>query len=288
MVFGPDPSSHSRCTIGGNIGNNSCGIHPVQAMHYGPGPRTSDNTTQAVEIVTYDGERFWVGVDEEDQLDEIIAAGGRKGEICATCATCATATPTTSDPATRPWTYCRAGSRATASTSCCPRRASTSPAPRVARGADRRVGRSAAVARELAHGDSDRHLGRLASGVWPVPGHAERGEVLRLGAVARPAWGRGDVRRERPGPRRRSCGGRLALTLVRGQHVGGARRHRFRDPRETVALGATPTSLSQRAPRAPDAPEQTGRHHDDMQQVRQHGGPGRVLIEQAAGERAQC
>ncbi len=82
LVFGPDPSSHSRCTIGGNVGNNSCGIHSVQAKHYGPGPRTSDNT-HALEIVTYDGQRFWVGVDEEGQLDEIIAAGGRKGEIYA-------------------------------------------------------------------------------------------------------------------------------------------------------------------------------------------------------------
>ncbi len=82
LVFGPDPSSHSRCTIGGNIGNNSCGIHSVQSRHYGPGPRTSDNT-HALEVVTYDGERFWVGVNEEDRLDEIIAAGGRKGEIYA-------------------------------------------------------------------------------------------------------------------------------------------------------------------------------------------------------------
>jgi FAD/FMN-containing dehydrogenase/Fe-S oxidoreductase len=80
MIFGPDPSTHSRCTIGGNIGNNSCGIHSVQSQLYGPGPRTSDSV-EALEVVTYDGERFWVGVDEEDQLDEIIAAGGRKGEI---------------------------------------------------------------------------------------------------------------------------------------------------------------------------------------------------------------
>src|SRR4051794_14453102 len=82
LVFGPDPSSHSRCTIGGNIGNNSCGVHSVQSRHYGPGPRTSDNT-EALEIVTYDGERFWVGVGEEDRLDAIIAAGGRKGGIYA-------------------------------------------------------------------------------------------------------------------------------------------------------------------------------------------------------------
>jgi FAD/FMN-containing dehydrogenase/Fe-S oxidoreductase len=82
MIFGPDPSTHSRCTIGGNIGNNSCGIHSVQSQLYGPGPRTSDSV-EALEIVTYDGERFWVGVGEEERLDEIIAAGGRKGEIYA-------------------------------------------------------------------------------------------------------------------------------------------------------------------------------------------------------------
>lgn len=82
LVFGPDPSSHSRCTIGGNVGNNSCGVHSVQAQLYGPGPRTSDNV-RALEVVTYDGERFWVGVGEEDQLDDIIAAGGAKGRIYA-------------------------------------------------------------------------------------------------------------------------------------------------------------------------------------------------------------
>ena len=82
LVFGPDPSTHSRCVIGGNIGNNSCGIHSVQSQIYGPGPRTSDNT-HALEVVTFDGARFWVGVNEEGKLDEIIAAGGRKGEIYA-------------------------------------------------------------------------------------------------------------------------------------------------------------------------------------------------------------
>ncbi|MGH3622127.1 MAG: FAD-binding and (Fe-S)-binding domain-containing protein [Sciscionella sp.] len=82
LVFGPDPSTHSRCVIGGNLGNNSCGIHSVQSQLYGPGPRSSDNV-HALEVVTYDGERFWVGVGEEEQLDEIIAAGGRKGEIYA-------------------------------------------------------------------------------------------------------------------------------------------------------------------------------------------------------------
>jgi FAD/FMN-containing dehydrogenase/Fe-S oxidoreductase len=80
LVFGPDPSSHSRCTIGGNVGNNSCGVHSVQSQLYGEGPRTSDNV-MALEVCTYEGDRFWVGVGEEPHLEEIIAAGGRKGEI---------------------------------------------------------------------------------------------------------------------------------------------------------------------------------------------------------------
>jgi FAD/FMN-containing dehydrogenase/Fe-S oxidoreductase len=80
LIFGPDPSTHDRCTIGGNVGNNSCGIHSVQSQLYGPGPRMSD-CVRAMEVVTYDGERFRVGVGEEDRLDEIVAEGGRKGEI---------------------------------------------------------------------------------------------------------------------------------------------------------------------------------------------------------------
>jgi FAD/FMN-containing dehydrogenase len=82
LVFGPDPSSYSRRTIGGNIGNNSCGVHSVRAQLYDPGPRTSDNT-HALEVVSYDGERFWVGSGEEERIDETVADGGRKGEIYA-------------------------------------------------------------------------------------------------------------------------------------------------------------------------------------------------------------
>jgi FAD/FMN-containing dehydrogenase len=80
LVFGPDPSTHAYCTIGGNAGNNSCGIHSVQSQLYGPGPRTSDNV-HSMEIVLYGGEHFRVGVEEEKDLDRIIRQGGRKGEI---------------------------------------------------------------------------------------------------------------------------------------------------------------------------------------------------------------
>lgn len=80
LVFGPGPSSHAYCCIGGNIGNNSCGIHSVQSQLYGPGPRTSDNV-HAMDIVTYAGDRFRVGVNEEPHLERIVRQGGPKGEI---------------------------------------------------------------------------------------------------------------------------------------------------------------------------------------------------------------
>jgi FAD/FMN-containing dehydrogenase len=44
LAFGPDPSTHSHCTIGGMIGNNSCGLHSVMAAFAGTGARTSDNS----------------------------------------------------------------------------------------------------------------------------------------------------------------------------------------------------------------------------------------------------
>ncbi|WP_181786484.1 FAD-binding oxidoreductase, partial [Streptomyces phytophilus] len=48
LTFGPDPSTHSRCTIGGMVGNNSCGSHSVA---WGT---TADNV-RALDVVTYRG-----------------------------------------------------------------------------------------------------------------------------------------------------------------------------------------------------------------------------------------
>ena len=45
LRFGPDPSTHNRCTIGGMIGNNACGS---RALGYG---RTSDNVV-GLDVVT--------------------------------------------------------------------------------------------------------------------------------------------------------------------------------------------------------------------------------------------
>lgn len=76
LTFGPDPATHSRCTLGGMIGNNSCGPHSVMAG------KTVENV-ESLEILTYDGARFWVGPTSDDELASIIAEGGRRGEIYA-------------------------------------------------------------------------------------------------------------------------------------------------------------------------------------------------------------
>src|SRR5579862_5100602 len=53
LTFAPDPATHDRCTIGGMIGNNSCGVHSVMAG------KTDDNI-EALEVLTYDGHRLRV------------------------------------------------------------------------------------------------------------------------------------------------------------------------------------------------------------------------------------
>jgi len=74
LTFGPDPATHDRCTLGGMIGNNSCGVHSVMAG------KTDDNV-EALEILTYDGERMRAGATAEVELERICAEGGRRGEI---------------------------------------------------------------------------------------------------------------------------------------------------------------------------------------------------------------
>lgn len=74
LTFGPDPATHGWCTIGGMIGNNSCGVHSLTTG------RTSDNVEE-LEILTYDGLRLRVGATPEAEIDRIVRAGGRRGEI---------------------------------------------------------------------------------------------------------------------------------------------------------------------------------------------------------------
>ncbi len=74
LSFGPDPATHDHCTLGGMIGNNSCGVHSVLAG------RTADNVRE-LEVLTYDGLRMRVGATSDEELAAIAAAGGRRGEI---------------------------------------------------------------------------------------------------------------------------------------------------------------------------------------------------------------
>jgi FAD/FMN-containing dehydrogenase/Fe-S oxidoreductase len=74
LTFGPDPASHDRCTLGGMIGNNSCGVHSVMAG------KTDDNIEE-LEILTYDGLRIRVGQTSDGEIEKIISEGGRRGEI---------------------------------------------------------------------------------------------------------------------------------------------------------------------------------------------------------------
>ncbi len=76
LTFGPDPATHNRNTFGGMIGNNSCGMHAQMAG------KTEENVEE-LEILTYDGLRMRVGRTSDAELERIIAAGGRKGEIYA-------------------------------------------------------------------------------------------------------------------------------------------------------------------------------------------------------------
>jgi FAD/FMN-containing dehydrogenase/Fe-S oxidoreductase len=70
LMFGPRPSTHRSCTLGGMIGNNSCG---ATAQAYG---KTVDNVRR-LEVLTVDGARFWAGRTD----GAIEAAAGRVEEI---------------------------------------------------------------------------------------------------------------------------------------------------------------------------------------------------------------
>ncbi|HEY6307920.1 MAG TPA: FAD-linked oxidase C-terminal domain-containing protein [Candidatus Angelobacter sp.] len=76
LTFGPDPSTHEYCNLGGMIGNNSCGVHSQMAG------RTVDNVLE-LDILTYDGSRMRVGPASDAEAEQIIREGGRRGEIYA-------------------------------------------------------------------------------------------------------------------------------------------------------------------------------------------------------------
>jgi len=74
LTFAPDPATHKYCTIGGNIGNNSCGVHTVM------GGKTVDNVEE-LDIITYDGLKLRVGATSDELYELILRGGGRRAEI---------------------------------------------------------------------------------------------------------------------------------------------------------------------------------------------------------------
>ena len=76
LTYAPDPATHSRCTLGGMIGNNSCGVHGLL------GGKVVDNV-HSLDVILYDGTRMTVGPTSPEELAAKIKAGGRVGEIYA-------------------------------------------------------------------------------------------------------------------------------------------------------------------------------------------------------------
>jgi len=74
LMVGPKPSTHVSCTIGGMIGNNSCGS---TAQAYG---KMADSVIR-LEILTYDGLRTWVGETNDEEYNRIAAGNDRKAEL---------------------------------------------------------------------------------------------------------------------------------------------------------------------------------------------------------------
>ena len=74
LTFGPDPSTHDHNTLGGMIGNDSCGVHSIMAG------RTADNV-RSLDIVTYDGLRMTIGPTSPEEYAAIQRGGGRRAEI---------------------------------------------------------------------------------------------------------------------------------------------------------------------------------------------------------------
>jgi FAD/FMN-containing dehydrogenase/Fe-S oxidoreductase len=74
LSYGPKPSTHMNCTLGGMIGNNSCG---ATAQRTG---KVVDNIA-GLEVLLYDGTRFWCGPTGDDEYDQIERRGDRRAEI---------------------------------------------------------------------------------------------------------------------------------------------------------------------------------------------------------------
>jgi len=74
LEFGPRPATHDHCTLGGMIGNNSCG---ATAQRTG---KVVDNVAR-LEVLLYDGTRLWVGPTSDEAYAEVVERGGRPADV---------------------------------------------------------------------------------------------------------------------------------------------------------------------------------------------------------------
>ncbi|MGN6782471.1 MAG: FAD-binding and (Fe-S)-binding domain-containing protein [Marmoricola sp.] len=74
LRFGPEPATHANCTLGGMIGNNSCG---ATAQRNG---KVSDNV-RSLEVLLADGTRFRAGPTSEEEYRRIEARGDRRAAL---------------------------------------------------------------------------------------------------------------------------------------------------------------------------------------------------------------
>ncbi|WP_416904336.1 FAD-binding and (Fe-S)-binding domain-containing protein [Micromonospora echinospora] len=74
LEYGPRPATHNHCTLGGMIGNNSCGATAQRAG------KVVDNVVE-LEVLLYDGTRMWVGETSDEEYARIQRAGGRKADV---------------------------------------------------------------------------------------------------------------------------------------------------------------------------------------------------------------
>jgi FAD/FMN-containing dehydrogenase/Fe-S oxidoreductase len=74
LMYGPDPATHGWCTLGGMIGNNSCGVHSIV------GGLTAD-AVEELDVLTSDGTRLTVGRTASDDLEAWCRTPDRRGEV---------------------------------------------------------------------------------------------------------------------------------------------------------------------------------------------------------------
>jgi len=74
LRFGPEPATHMNCTLGGMIGNNSCG---ATAQRTG---KVSDNVA-SLDVLLHDGTRFTCGPTSDEEYHRIERRGDRRVEV---------------------------------------------------------------------------------------------------------------------------------------------------------------------------------------------------------------